>query len=208
MNVSLVLNIAKAVAVEGAKIAAIGGAVNTVLNFTARRINKVPVNSDVEFNNVVLDFARGAVNTFKDDPIVMVGLTVAKATAKTAPVVSAVATGVVAVKVGFDTVRMAVNVVKEVRATKAEQRERSKQEHPTAAKPPRMKLNIDIDAELFTDGKNARAYGYSWYEENFKGKGVPLKQVRDDARKALMKVQVASPLRVAFLKGLDEAATA
>jgi hypothetical protein len=207
MNVSLVLTIAKAVAVEGAKIAAIGGAVNTVLNFTARRINKVPVNNDVEFNNVVLDFARGAVNTFKDDPIVMVGLTVAKATAKTAPVVSAVATGVVVVKVGFDTVRMAVNVVKEVRTTKAEQREQSKKDHP-AAKPPRMKLDVNIDAELFTNGSNARAYGYSWYEENFKGKGVPLKDVRDEARKALMRVQVASPLRVAFLKGLDEAATA
>lgn len=70
-----------------------------------------------------------------------------------------------------------------------------------------FKVEADLDAEVLrSSGKNARAYGYSWYDENFAGKGISFAAIKKAANEALIRAGISGNRKVLFFRGMEEAA--
>lgn len=219
--ISIIGNVAVAVAKEAVKLAVISGGVLAAARFTTRRIKRVKAGARVEANNIATDFVDGNIALAKDFPLTTAGMLATAGAVVVNPVAGAVAVSVTA---GFATFELGRIVYKELRSAFPElrifnlKRKKSDALWEDAAdklneakpkKPKLMKFDAKLDAELLQGytGAQARAYGYSWYEENVapKKERPSFEDLKRELMTALMKIQIPSNKRIMFVRGVEDA---
>lgn len=218
----IAINVVRAAVVEAVKIAAVSGAITATVNFASRRFSKEHNTPENETAYVFNDFREGAINIFKENPVATAAFVVAAGASVVSPPVAAVATlvgvGAVAWSIGktvIDIAKTANPTTPEQEAFEQEVRKASEAFTGEYARRDReealrdsFKIDVNLDAEVFKKGtaKDARAYGYSWFDENFSGKGISFSAVKKAANEALIKAGISGSKKVLFFQGMEDAA--
>jgi hypothetical protein len=213
--INIVANVAVAVVKEAAVVAMVAGTTNAAVKFISRKMGGATADLRVELNNVATDFVEGNVNLVKDFPLSTAGMLIGAGVAAVNPVAGAlVAVGTLGVMTyefikSYRRIMRAFDTEAENIVAEAQRRADSAPKPQPKPKPKRMKFDAEIDAEKLQSytGAEARAYGYSWFEENVatKKERPRFEDLKSQLMTALMKIQIPSNKRIMFVRGVEDA---
>lgn len=229
---AIAINVVRAAAVQAVKIAAVSGTAAVVTGFVVRRFSGEKVAKN-EGKYAAQDFYEGATKIFTENPVATAAFTVAAGVAVVSPPAAAVITviglGAVAWDIAKDLRQLKENAPVKPRFTKEENDALNDLAKAATAAEPEVwfvedqglgepytdvplkesfKVEADLDAKVLKQGspKDARAYGYSWFDEHFAGKGISMTAVKKAANEALIKAGISGSRKVLFFQGMEDAA--
>lgn len=232
--IHIVIKVARAAATEVAKFVAVSGGITAAMNFLTRRMKKVKLSPQSEFQHMAADFGRGASSVFRSIPvtgIVVLSAAVAGAAVVSETVAAAVLVAGLAVFAVAGCVYGITKLVRRGRKSTLQQpaikvtTTKIVEQNVTPIKPIKVtesvdatvnaqadeivSLDIQLDETIFTKtNREIRTAGAEWTKKNIDVMKVQLKQLKGELKKALATIQTSGTKRVMFMQGVEDAYTA